>query len=187
LEAEGFLGTHKPDEISGYRGGYTPLERKQIENQMISGELMGLVSTNALELGIDIGKISTTVLVGYPGTRASFWQQTGRAGRSGKRSSNYLILDNQPFDQYIALEPGWLFEGSSENAVIDKNNLIIELAHIRAAAAEIPLTLDDISLFPDLGEAIPVLLRAEELSSHNGKFAWSGGEFPAGVFFHTQY
>ena len=93
LEAEGFLGTHKPDEISGYRGGYTPLERKQIENQMISGELMGLVSTNALELGIDIGKISTTVLVGYPGTRASFWQQTGRAGRSGKRSSNYLILD----------------------------------------------------------------------------------------------
>ena len=182
LEAEGFLGTHKPDEISGYRGGYTPLERKQIENQMISGELMGLVSTNALELGIDIGKISTTVLVGYPGTRASFWQQTGRAGRSGKRSSNYLILDNQPFDQYIALEPGWLFEGSSENAVIDKNNLIIELAHIRAAAAEIPLTLDDISLFPDLGEAIPVLLRAEELSSHNGKFAWSGGEFPAGDF-----
>ncbi len=77
LEAEGFLGTNKPEEISGYRGGYTPLERKQIENQMISGELMGLVSTNALELGIDIGKISTTVLVGYPGTRASFWQQTG--------------------------------------------------------------------------------------------------------------
>ena len=66
--------------------------------------------------------------------------------------------------------------------MIDKNNLIIELAHIRAAAAEIPLTLDDISLFPDLGEAIPVLLRAEELSSHNGKFAWSGGEFPAGDF-----
>ena len=95
---------------------------------------------------------------------------------------SYLSLDNQPFDQYIALEPGWLFEGSSENAVIDKNNLIIELAHIRAAAAEIPLTLDDISLFPDLGEAIPVLLRAEELSSHNGKFAWSGGEFPAGDF-----
>lgn len=182
LEAEGFLGTHKAEEVSGYRGGYTPVERKQIENQMISGELMGLVSTNALELGIDIGKISTTVLVGYPGTRASFWQQTGRAGRSGKKSSNYLILDNQPFDQYIALEPDWLFEGSSENAVIDKNNLIIELAHIRAAAAEIPLTLDDISLFPDLGEAIPVLLRAEELSSYNGKFAWSGGEFPAGDF-----
>ena len=182
LEAEGFLGTHKPDEISGYRGGYTPLERKRIENQMISGELMGLVSTNALELGIDIGKISTTVLVGYPGTRASFWQQTGRAGRSGKRSSNYLILDNQPFDQYIALEPGWLFAGSNENAVIDKNNLIIELAHIRAAAAELPLSLDDIALFPDLGETIPVLMNMEELRSQNGRFAWSGGEYPAGEF-----
>ena len=182
LEAEGFLGLHRPAEVSGYRGGYTVSERKQIESQMISGELMGLISTNALELGIDIGKISTTVLVGYPGTRASFWQQTGRAGRSGKRSDNYLILDQMPFDQYIALEPGWLFEGSSENAVIDKNNLIIELAHIRAAAAEIPLTLDDIALFPDLGEAIPVLLGAEELASYNGKFAWSGGEFPAGDF-----
>lgn len=182
LEAEGFLGLHRPEEVSGYRGGYTVSERKQIESQMISGELMGLISTNALELGIDIGKISTTVLVGYPGTRASFWQQTGRAGRSGKRSDNYLILDQMPFDQYIALEPGWLFEGSSENAVIDKNNLIIELAHIRAAAAEIPLTLDDIALFPDLGEAIPVLLGAEELASYNGKFAWSGGEFPAGDF-----
>lgn len=182
LEAEGFPGLHKPEEVSGYRGGYTVSERKQIESQMISGELMGLISTNALELGIDIGKISTTVLVGYPGTRASFWQQTGRAGRNGKRSDNYLILDQMPFDQYIALEPGWLFEGSSENAVIDKNNLIIELAHIRAAAAEIPLTLDDIALFPDLGEAIPVLLGAEELASYNGKFAWSGGEFPAGDF-----
>ena len=182
LEAEGFLGLHRPEEVSGYRGGYTVSERKQIESQMISGELMGLISTNALELGIDIGKISTTVLVGYPGTRASFWQQTGRAGRSGKRSDNYLILDQMPFDQYIALEPGWLFEGSSENAVIDKNNLIIELAHIQAAAAEIPLTLDDIALFPDLGEAIPVLLGAEELASYNGKFAWSGGEFPAGDF-----
>ena len=182
LEAEGFPGLHRPEEVSGYRGGYTVSERKQIESQMISGELMGLISTNALELGIDIGKISTTVLVGYPGTRASFWQQTGRAGRSGKRSDNYLILDQMPFDQYIALEPGWLFEGSSENAVIDKNNLIIELAHIRAAAAEIPLTLDDIALFPDLGEAIPVLLGAEELASYNGKFAWSGGEFPAGDF-----
>ena len=182
LEAAGFLGDQRADEISGYRGGYTPIERKEIESRMINGSLKGLVSTNALELGIDIGKISTTVLVGYPGTRASFWQQTGRAGRSGKSCSNYLILDQLPFDQYIALEPDWLFENSSENAVIDKNNLIIELAHIRAAAAEIPLTLDDIALFPDLGESIPVLLKMKEVSNQSGKFAWSGGEFPAGDF-----
>lgn len=182
LEAESFFGASLTDKISGYRGGYTPLERKEIENKMITGVLRGLVSTNALELGIDIGKIDTTVLVGYPGTRASFWQQTGRAGRSGRECTNYLILDNLPFDQYIAIDPDWIFENGSENAVIDKNNLLIELAHIRAAAAEIPLTLDDISLFPDLGETIPVLIRANELTNQSGKFAWCGNSFPAGDF-----
>ncbi len=182
LESESFFGATLTDKISGYRGGYTPLERKEIENKMITGALRGLVSTNALELGIDIGKIDTTVLIGYPGTRASFWQQTGRAGRSGRECTNYLILDSLPFDQYIAINTDWLFENSSESAVIDKNNLLIELAHIRAAAAEIPLTLDDISVFPDLGETIPVLLRAKELSSQSGKFSWTGNSFPAGDF-----
>jgi DEAD/DEAH box helicase domain-containing protein len=182
LESESFFGASLADKISGYRGGYTPIERKEIENKMITGALRGLVSTNALELGIDIGKIDTTVLVGYPGTRASFWQQTGRAGRSGRECTNYLILDNLPFDQYIGVNRSWLFENSSESAVIDKNNLLIELAHIRAAAAEIPLTLDDISIFPDLGETIPVLIRASELTGQSGKFSWSGNSFPAGDF-----
>lgn len=182
LETESCFGPSQADRISGYRGGYTPAERKEIERKMVSGELKGLISTNALELGIDIGKIDTTLLAGYPGTRASFWQQTGRAGRSGKKCTNYMILDNQPFDQYIAVNPDWLFENRSESAVIDKNNLLIELSHIRAAAAEIPLTLDDISLFPDLGETIPVLLRAKELSGQGGRFAWMGSSFPAGDF-----
>ncbi|KZL90393.1 DEAD/DEAH box helicase [Clostridium magnum] len=182
LESESFFGASLKDKISGYRGGYTPLERKEIENKMVTGVLRGLISTNALELGIDIGKIDTTVLVGYPGTRASFWQQTGRAGRSGGECTNYFILDSLPFDQYIGVNPDWLFERGSENAVIDKNNLLIQLAHIRAAAAEIPLTLDDISLFPDLGETIPVLIRASELISQSGKFAWSGNSYPAGDF-----
>ena len=182
LETESFFGQSMGGRISGYRGGYTPLERKEIERKMISGELSGLVSTNALELGIDIGKIDTTMLVGYPGTRASFWQQTGRAGRNQRRCTNYLILENLPFDQYIAVNPDWLFDGKSESAVIDKNNLLIELAHIRAAAAEIPLTLDDIAVFPDLGETIPVLIRAKELNGQNGRFAWSGSPFPAGDF-----
>lgn len=182
LETESFFGATLVDKISGYRGGYTPMERKEIENKMITGALRGLVSTNALELGIDIGKIDTTVLAGYPGTRASFWQQTGRAGRSGRECTNYLVLDNLPFDQYIGVNPDWLFNSHSENAVIDKNNLLIELAHIRAAAAEIPLTLDDISLFPDLGETIPVLIRAKELTNQSGKFAWCGNSYPAGDF-----
>lgn len=182
LEAEGFLKDGLAGRIAGYRGGYTPGERKEIENKMISGQLCGLVSTNALELGIDIGSLDTTVIVGYPGTRASFWQQTGRAGRSGDDCINYLILENAPFDQYIAIDPDWLLERESEYAVVDKDNLQIQLSHIRAAAAEMPLTLDDIALFPDLGEVIPVLLEVGELLETQGRFAWSGGEFPAGDF-----
>src|SRR5699024_2898728 len=153
-----------------------------IEEKMITGELAGLVSTNALELGIDIGNLDCTVLAGYPGTRASFWQQTGRAGRSKEKCVNYLILENQPFDQYIALDPEWLFSKSSENAIVDPDNLLIELAHIRAAAAEMPLSLDDAGLFPDLGEIIPVLLNAGEVESMAGRFAWAGEAFPAGGY-----
>ena len=182
LDNSGFLGNASKEEISGYRGGYTPQERKNIEKRMISGELLGLVSTNALELGIDIGTINTTVLVGYPGTRASFWQQTGRAGRGKGKCTNYLILANLPMDQYIALEPEWLFDSNSENAIVDPDNLLIELAHIRAAAAELPLSLDDGELFPDLGETIPVLLRMEEVRSQSGRFVWCGGLYPAGEF-----
>lgn len=94
---------------------------------------------------------------------------------------NYLILENQPFDQYIAVEPGWLFERKSENAIVDPDNLLIELAHIRAAAAELPLSLDDAALFPSLGEIIPVLMKAEEVKSMAGRFAWSGPAFPQGI------
>ena len=182
LDNSGFLGNASKEEIFGYRGGYTPQERKNIEKRMISGELLGLVSTNALELGIDIGTINTTVLVGYPGTRASFWQQTGCAGRGKGKCTNYLILANLPVDQYIALEPEWLFDSNSENAIVDPDNLLIELAHIRAAAAELPLSLDDGELFPDLGETIPVLLRVEEVRSQSGRFVWCGGLYPAGEF-----
>lgn len=188
MDAAGFLGAARwgaknpVDLIAGYRGGYTPVERKEIERKMIDGELAGLVSTNALELGIDIGKLDTTVIVGYPGTRASFWQQSGRAGRNGASCVNYLILENQPFDQYIAIDPEWLFAKESENAIVDPNNLLIELSHLRAAAAELPLSLDDIALFPDLGEMIPVLLNAGEVKSLGGRFVWAGPAFPAGDY-----
>ena len=182
LDAAGFLGHGGSGKIAGYRGGYTPLERREIERKMTDGELSGVVSTNALELGIDIGKLDSTVIVGYPGTRASFWQQTGRAGRSGEKCVNYLILENQPFDQYIAVDPEWLFSRASESAVVDPDNLLIQLAHIRAAAAEMPLSLDDAALFPDLGEVIPVLMNTEEVKSLAGRFAWAGPAFPAGDY-----
>lgn len=182
LDGAAFLGSGGSGRIAGYRGGYTPLERKEIEQKMLDGDLLGLVSTNALELGIDIGKLDSTLLAGYPGTRASFWQQTGRAGRNGEKCINYLILANQPFDQYIAIDPEWLFSMESENAVVDPDNLLIELSHVRAAAAEMPLTMDDVGLFPDLGEIIPVLLNAEEVKGMSGRFAWAGPAFPAGDY-----
>jgi DEAD/DEAH box helicase domain-containing protein len=176
------LGRNLSHLVSGYRGGYTPEERKEIEGKLSGGRLAGVVSTNALELGIDIGKLDLVISAGFPGTKASFWQQLGRAGRRGGKSYGVLILDVTPNDQYLAVNKDWLFESGVENAVIDKNNLFIQLAHVRAAAAELPLSLDDAAIFPDLGEIVPVLLDAKELKNDSGRFAWTGNEFPAGDY-----
>lgn len=182
LKYDGINSKFYADKIAGYRGGYKPEERKKIEKQMIDGTINGLISTNALELGIDIGKIDTTLLVGFPGTRASFWQQTGRAGRKGIPATNYMILDDRPFDQFIAISPDWLFNEKSENAIIDKDNIYIQIAHLRAAAAELPLSLDDAKMFSKLSEIIPTLLINNELRKENGRFVWCGGKYPAGDF-----
>ena len=176
------LGRNLSHLVSGYRGGYTPEERKEIEGKLSSGKLAGVVSTNALELGIDIGKLDLVISVGFPRTKASFWQQLGRAGRRGVKSYGVLILDVTPNDQYIAINKDWLFDSGVENAVIDKNNLFIQLAHVRAAAAELPLSLDDAAIFPDLGEIVPVLIAAKELKNDSGRFSWIGNEFPAGDY-----
>jgi len=182
LKYDGIYGQDMSQLIASYRGGYKPEERKEIERKMVKGQLKGLVSTNALELGIDIGSIDTTVILGFPGTRASFWQQSGRAGRKGEASNTFLILDNLPFDQYIAIDLEWLFSTGCENAVVDKDNLFIQLAHVRAAATEIPLSLDDVALFPDLGEILPVLMNAGEIKNQCGKFLWIGKEYPSGEY-----
>lgn len=176
------LGRNLSRLVAGYRGGYTPEERKEIETKLASGKLAGVVSTNALELGIDIGKLDIVVEAGFPGTKASFWQQLGRAGRRGGKAFGILILDVTPNDQYLAVNSDWLFDTGVENAVIDKNNLFIQLAHVRAAAAELPLSLDDAAVFPDLGEIVPVLIQAKELKNEGGSYVWSGNEFPAGDY-----
>lgn len=176
------LGSNLSHLVAGYRGGYTPEERKEIETKLASGKLAGVVSTNALELGIDIGKLDIVVEAGFPGTKASFWQQLGRAGRRGGKAFGILILDVTPNDQYLAVNSEWLFDTGVENAVIDKNNLFIQLAHVRAAAAELPLSLDDAALFPDLGEIVPVLIQAKELKNEGGSYVWTGNEFPAGDY-----
>ncbi|WP_372751815.1 DEAD/DEAH box helicase [Labilibaculum sp.] len=173
------LGPDFSDKISAYRGGYTPLERARIEKDLVEGKIYGVVSTSALELGIDIGDLDMVVMGGFPGTRASFWQQLGRAGRKGNKAHAVLMLKEKPMDQYVGMNPNWLLESASENAVIDKNNLYIQLAHIRAASAELPLSIDDISSFPDLGEIIPLLQKEGELSEHNAQYQWSGQISPA--------
>lgn len=176
-------GEHDESRLLGaYRGGYTPEERRRVERDLIEGRLVGVVSTNALELGIDIGALEVVVQGGFPGTRASFWQQIGRAGRRGEISHAIVILAMAPIDQFLASNPKWLFEQATEHAVVDPDNLAIELAHIRAAAAELPLTMDDAAIWPDLGEAVPVLADAGELREVAGTWYWQGGPFPAGDF-----
>lgn len=182
IEGAPTLGKDLSDRISGYRGGYKPEERKEIERRLASGHISGVVATNALELGIDIGDLELAISCGFPGTKASFWQQIGRSGRRGDGAVGILILDVSPLDQYIAINTDWLVKTGVENAVIDKNNLFIQLAHVRAAAAELPLSLDDASMFPDLGEIVPVLIKAGELKNDGGVFTWIGKDFPSGDF-----
>jgi DEAD/DEAH box helicase domain-containing protein len=168
--------------LAGYRGGYTPEERRQVERALVDGQLIGVVSTNALELGIDIGALQVVVQGGFPGTRASFWQQLGRAGRRNELAHAIIVLAVSPTDQFIADDPDWLVGQPAEHAVVDRDNLAIQLAHVRAAAAELPLGLDDAAAFPDLGEIVAVLGRADEVREVLGSWHWSGGAFPAGEF-----
>jgi DEAD/DEAH box helicase domain-containing protein len=176
-------GDHdEADLLAAYRGGYTPEERRRIERDLVDGRLLGVVSTNALELGVDIGQLEVVVQGGFPGTRASFWQQLGRAGRRGAKAHGIVVLAARPTDQFIARDPDWLVAQSAEHAVVDPDNLTVQLAHIRAAAAELPLTLDDVSWFPDLGEVLPVLAEASEVREVYGTWHWCGPAFPAGEF-----
>ncbi len=176
------LGRDLSHKVAGYRGGYTRKERKAIEKKLAQGDLVGVIATKALELGIDVGDFELAIICGFPETKASFWQQIGRVGRRGKKGIGILILDVNSRDQYIALDPDYLLQSGLESAVIDKNNLFIQLAHVRAAAAELPLSLEDSVVFPDLGEIIPVLIQARELKNEYGSFHWVGPEYPAGDF-----
>jgi DEAD/DEAH box helicase domain-containing protein len=127
-----------PAAIRGYRGGYLPLERREIERGLRSGEVRGVVATNALELGIDIGRLGAAVVAGYPGTIASLWQQAGRAGRRSEISAVVLVASAAPLDQFIATHPAYLFERSPEMGLINPDNLAILLRHVRCAAFELP-------------------------------------------------
>jgi DEAD/DEAH box helicase domain-containing protein len=127
-----------PERIRGYRGGYLPDLRREIEKGLRDGAISTVVSTNALELGIDIGHLDVCVMVGYPGSVASTWQQAGRAGRRGSSSLAVLIARGLPMDQYLALHPDYVFGGRGEHLAIDPDNLVVLASHVRCAAFELP-------------------------------------------------
>lgn len=127
-----------PDEIRGYRGGYLPDLRREIEVGLREGRVKVVVSTNALELGIDIGALDVAVLVGYPGSQASFWQRAGRVGRRQKPSLVVQIAQSDPIDQYLAAHPGSLFETPKERLALDPDNLVILSEQMKCAAFELP-------------------------------------------------
>ncbi|MCK4414994.1 MAG: DEAD/DEAH box helicase [Candidatus Eisenbacteria sp.] len=166
--------------LRSYRGGYLPEERREIEQALFRGELSGVISTNALELGIDVGSLDVSLLVGYPGTIASTWQQAGRAGRTSEDSLAVLIAHNTPIDQYLMRYPEYFFRQSPEHAVIDPQNPHILLGHLRAAAYELPLTPHDEGLFGEYAPAIlQILQEAGEVRGIKGRWYFSTNAYPA--------
>ena len=125
--------------VRGYRGGYLPKERREIEGQLRDGDIRAVVATNALELGIDIGSLDAVVMAGYPGTIASTWQRAGRAGRRQTASLAVLVASSAPLDQYIIEHPEYFFDRPPEHAYINPDNLEILLTHLKCAAFELPI------------------------------------------------
>src|SRR5215467_648357 len=125
--------------VRGYRGGYLPRERREIESKLRDGEIRAVVATNALELGIDIGSLDAVVMAGYAGTIASSWQRAGRAGRRQGTSAAVLVASSAPLDQYIVEHPDYFFGRSPEHAAINPENLEILLAHLKCAAFDLPI------------------------------------------------
>ncbi len=169
-----------PEAIRGYRGGYLPLERREIERGLREGEVRGVVATNALELGVDIGQLGAAVIAGYPGTIASLWQQAGRAGRRSETSAAVLVASAAPLDQYLAAHPRYLFEQTPERALINPDNLALLAGHLRCAAFELPFT--DEATFGRAGnvsELLRALAEEGELHESNGAFRWVGADYPA--------
>ena len=182
-----FAAGGDPATVRGYRGGYLPTERREIEAGLRDGTVRGVVSTNALELGVDIGQLNAAVLAGYPGTIASTWQQMGRAGRRAGVSAAVLVCSVNPLDQYIAMHPRYLFERSPEHGLINPDNLVILVNHLRCAAYELPFARGE--SFGALGDVTALLeaMAAEgELHVAGDTFRWIDSAYPSdGVSLRT--
>lgn len=165
--------------VKAYRGGYLPEDRRQIEEDLFTGKLLGVTSTSALELGIDVGGLDACLIVGYPGSVASTWQQAGRAGRGKDDSLVILIANSDPIDQFIAQHPDYFFEQSPESAVIDPDNPYILLSELRAMAYELPLRKDEVINISENAPAVTqILTESGELSPRRNQFFWIGRGYP---------
>jgi DEAD/DEAH box helicase domain-containing protein len=167
------------DVIRGYRGGYLPLRRREIERGLRSGEVRCVVSTNALELGIDIGALDVAVLAGYPGTIASTWQRAGRAGRRSGRSAAVLVASSAPIDQFVVRHPEYFFGASPEHALVNPDNLHILLDHVKCAAFELPFGADEQYGTMNVQEILSVLAEEGFVHRMEGQWQWTQESYPA--------
>ncbi|WP_206504475.1 DEAD/DEAH box helicase [Streptomyces chrestomyceticus] len=157
--------------VAAYRGGYLPEERRALERALHTGDLLGLAATTALELGVDVSGLDAVLIAGYPGTRASLWQQAGRAGRAGQGALAVLVARDDPLDTYLVHHPEALFDQPVESTVLDPDNPYVLAPHLCAAAAELPLTEDDFSLFGPAAPGLLPSLEARKLLRRRAK-AW---------------
>ncbi len=170
---------YPPDLVRGYRGGYLPNERRAIERGLREGSVRGVVSTNALELGIDIGALEVSVLVGYPGTVASTWQQMGRAGRRDSLSAAFLVATSSPIDQFIARHPEYVLDRSAEHGLINPDNLHLLVSHLKCGAFELPWKRDERFGTEDTPGVLEYLNEQGILHEADGRYHWSAEAFPA--------
>jgi DEAD/DEAH box helicase domain-containing protein len=165
--------------VRGYRGGYLPLARREIEKGIRSGEIRGVVSTNALELGIDIGTLDVAVLAGYPGTIASTWQRAGRAGRKTGMSAAVLVATSSPLDQFIVNNPDYFFGKSPEMALINPDNLSILVSHVECAAFELPFEDGERFGRADVSTILNFLEEDKLLHHSQDKWFYTSDAYPA--------
>ncbi len=167
------------DLVRGYRGGYLPNLRREIEKGLKEGIIKGVISTNALELGVDIGQLDACFIAGYPGTIASTWQQAGRAGRRSSSSVAVLVASSVPLDQYIINSPDYFFKETPESAVIDPNNLSILISHIKCAAFELPFIPEEKFGSEELKDILQFLEDKGIIHFSQNKWHWMSEAYPA--------